>query len=212
LPRSRAAPTRARQGAYKFDCRDKTYANYAGPQHLVCPTWERGYVGTLMALSDAIYFEEHSSEVYGVMTVGEESYSGSIIVINIALHDNLDARFVVEHAYGPAIARARHSFPRARVVCMLLSAPDEALKPAEFVEAQGHRAVDEFNAKMRAFCEGQGADVFEAWAPTVNASTYDGTHFAGATNALLAQLFLNTLAQGKGWDDASRVLGLDYLM
>jgi hypothetical protein len=165
--------------AYKFDCRQKTFANYMGPGHLVCPKWvERGYVGTLMNLHEANYFNEHIGEVHGVMTVGAESYSGSVIVLNLGLHDNLDAAYLMKEVYGPVIEEAK-ARGTVRVICMALPAPDEDLKPAEFRENQGRRAVLEFNEKMRRFCRDRSAETMELYAPSENASSYDGTCVRG---------------------------------
>lgn len=178
-----------------------------GPGHLVCPKWvEKGYVGTLMNLHEANYFNEHIGEVHGVMTVGAQSYGGTVIVLNLGLHDNLDAAYLMKEVYGPVIEEAK-ARGTVRVICMALPAPDEDLKPPEFRENQGRRAVLEFNEKMRRFCRDRSVETMELYAPSLNASSYDGTHFALRTNALFGQLFLNLLAQGGGWEAAVRVLG-----
>ena len=195
---------------YHFPCRSKTYAQYTGPAHLVCPKWRDTYVGTHLSLHDAEYFREHDAEVYGVMRVGDgESYRGSVIVLGLGLHDALDAPFLIRDVYQPAIDRAR-TFQGARVVCMLLPSPDEGKKPEEFRETQGVRSIGAFNDKLRKFCRSQGAEVFEMFAPTRNATSYDGTHFALAANALMGQLFLNQLVH-KEWEAATRVFGEGFL-
>ncbi len=192
------------EGAFTFPCRHKTYAHYMGPASLVCPAWrDRSYVGTHMSLNDVQYFTEHDAEVYGVMTVGDSEYRGSVIVLGLGLHDALDAAFLIRDVYKPAIARAK-TFNNARVICMLLPAPDEEKKPVEYRESQGRRSIEAFNAKMREFCLGQGVEVLELFAPSLNASSYDGTHFGLAANALFGQLFLNQLVQGE-WAAATAV-------
>ena len=192
--------------AYTFPCRHKTYAHYMGPANLVCPTWNDAYVGTHMSLHDANYFIEHDSEVYGVMSVGgEHPYAGSIIVLGLGLHDALDAAYLIRDVYKPAIEKARERH-RARVICMLLPAPDEEKKPEQYRESQGRASITAFNDKIRAFCRGQGAEVMELYAPTSNSTSYDGTHFSLGTNALLGQLFLNQLVQGE-WEAVTAVMG-----
>jgi hypothetical protein len=197
--------------AYHFPCRQKTYAHYTGPSDLVCPTWSSTYVGTHMSLNDAQYFREHDAEVYGVMTVGGEwePYKGSIVVLGLGLHDALDAPFLIRDVYLPAIETARTK-NKARIICMLLPAPDEDKKPVEFRENQGRRSILEFNDKMRTFCRSQGVDVLELYAPSENATSYDGTHFGLGTNALFAQLFLNLLVQGE-WETVIAGMGDQFL-
>ena len=60
-------------------------------------------------------------------------------------------------------------------------------------------------------CKDRGAEVFEAFAATQNMSTTDGVHFQMAANVLMAQLLLNQLSQGPGWESAVQALGSDYL-
>jgi len=180
-----------------------------GPAHLVCPKWHDTYVGTHLSLHDVEYFKEHNAEVYGVMTVGQESYKGSIIVVGLGLHDSLDAEFIVRDVLIPTIEEASKK-ANAKVICMLLPAPEEEKKPVEFQESQGRASIEKFNAKLRNFCRGQGVEVFEMWAPTENATSYDGTHFALATNALMGQLFLNQLVHSN-WEAATGVFGEGFL-
>ena len=195
--------------AYTFPCRHRTYAHYTGPANLVCPTWYNSYVGTHMSLHDAQYFTEHDAEVYGVMHAGGESYAGSIIVLGLGLHDALDATFLIRDVYKPAIEKAKEK-TRARVICMLLPAPDEEKKPEQYRESQGRRSITEFNDKLRTFCRGQGAEVLELYAPSANATSYDGTHFSLGTNALFGQLLLNQLVQGE-WETVTAVMGEGFL-
>jgi hypothetical protein len=192
--------------AYAFPCRQKTYAHYMGPADLVCPTWRHAFVGTHMSLHDATYFTEHDAEVYGVMHAGGEApYAGSIVVLGLGLHDALDAAYLIRDVYKPAIERAREK-ARARVVCMLLPAPDEDKKPEQYRESQGRASILAFNDKIRTFCRGQGAEVLELYAPSANATSYDGTHYSLATNALFGQLFLNSLVHSE-WEAVTGVMG-----
>ncbi len=198
--------------AFHFNCKSKTYADYMGPMHLVCPKWDKNYIGTHMSLNDAVYFNEHIENVKGVMTVAADNYAhGSTVVLNIGLHDSLDAPYVIRDVHSKVIEEAQRR-GNVRVVCMLTPAPDEALKPEQYRESQGRRSVLAFNEKMRRFCYDSGADIMELYAPTENATSYDGTHYAAATAALTAQLFLNMLAQGSGWQQATEALGEGFLL
>ena len=197
--------------AFKFDCRERTYANYNGPGDLVCPKWVgRNFVAQQMRLHSVDYFAEHFSEVEGTMVIGESNYGGSVIVLNLGLHENLDAAYLMEKVYGPTIEKAKEK-GTVRVICMAQPAPDEALKPAQHRTGQGNAAVLAYNEKMRKFCRDRGVEVLELYAPSENATSYDGTHFAMPVNVLFGQLLLNTLAQGE-WDKAVAALGEGYLL
>ena len=192
------------EDAFKYACRESTYASYMGPGDLVCPTWTRGpLVGSGMRLHTADYFKEHDSEVHGFMVVGGQMFSGSVVVLGVGLHENLDANIVIRDVVGPTIEHAEKRGD-TRVICMMLPAPDMDLKPEQWKTDQGSKPVADFNEKIRRYCTDRGVEVFEMWAPTTNGSSYDGTHFGLSVNALLGQLFLNTLAHGKGWEKASK--------
>lgn len=187
------------EDAYMFACRERTFASYTGPGELVCPKWRKGsFVGSAMRLNTVEYFKEHVNEVHGVMTVGGESFRGSVVVLGIGLQDMLDFDLILRDVYGPVIAHAK-SRGDVRVLCMALPAPDEAKKPEAFRKAQGRAAIEHFNEQVRRFCSDRGAEMLELFAPTANATSYDGTHYGLRVNALLAQVFLNTIAQGAGW-------------
>jgi hypothetical protein len=197
--------------AFKFECRERTFASYMGPGELICPKWRKGaLVGTAMRLNTVEYFKEHENEVRGVMTVGGTDFSGSVIVLGIGLQEQLAAELILRDVYGPTIEHAK-TRGDARIICMVLPSPDMALKPDEYKESQGVESVREFNEKIRRFCADRGVETLEMFAPTANASSYDGTHYGLKTNALLAQLFLNTLAHGPGWERASKLFASEYL-
>jgi hypothetical protein len=191
--------------AYEYNCRDKTYANYGGPGDLVCPRWTTmSLIAGQLALNTVDYFVEHENEVKGHMVVGAQELSGSVTVLGIGLHEALDARRIIEKVIKPMIEHADERGGDSRIICLLLPAPDMKKKPEAWKGSQGTKPVSDFNELIRRYCKDHGAEVFEMWAPTVDASSYDGTHFAVAGNALMGQLFLNTLAHGKGWEKASK--------
>jgi hypothetical protein len=83
---------------------------------------------------------------------------------------------------------------RARLVCMLVLAPDEARKP-EYVRARQSDAVTRaVNEYVRSACSAAGGVVLDAYALTKGAWTRDGTHYEGRTNTMLAQALLNIAA------------------
>jgi hypothetical protein len=198
--------------AFKFDCRERTYANYQGPGDLICPKWVgRAYVATQMRLHSVPYFEEHFVEVEGAMTIGEQNYAGSVVVLNLGLHENLDAPYLMSKVYGPTIESAQRR-GNVRVICVGQPEPDEALKPAQYRTGQGVAAVTDYNNKLRQFCRERGVEVLELQRASHNMTTYDGTHRAQMFNVLAGQLLLNLLARGEGWERASAALGEGYLL
>lgn len=133
-----------------------------------------------------------------------------MVVLNLGLHENLDAPYLMSEVYGPTIEAAKRR-GSVRVICVGQPTPDEALKPAQYRTGQGVAAVTEYNAKLRAFCRDRGVEVLELQAPSANATSYDGTHYAQQFNVLAGQLLLNLLAQGE-WEKATAALGEGYLL
>jgi hypothetical protein len=104
--------------AFKYDCRERTYANYNGPGDLICPKWVgRNYVAQQMRLHSVDYFKEHFVEVEGTMTIGGANYGGSVIVLNLGLHENLDAAYLMAEVYA-SYARSPAESQRARTAAL----------------------------------------------------------------------------------------------
>jgi hypothetical protein len=150
-----------------------SYAQQAGDADAVAGRIaERLGVGSAMRLNTVEYFKEHVNEVHGVMTVGGESFRGSVVVLGIGLQDMLDFDLILREVYGPVIAHAK-ARGDVRVLCMALPAPDEAKKPEAFRKAQGRAAIERFNEQVRRFCSDRGAEMLELFAPTANATIVD---------------------------------------
>lgn len=137
------------------------------------------------------------------MLVGRTQYRGSVVVINIGVHDGFDAEYLAGNVYGPAIEDARNHGD-ARLICVLAPWVETARKPDKFKDSQGDTQVLSFNNRLRRFCDERGAEVFDMRAATFNMTSMDGMHRGLAANVLMGQLFLNFLAQGPwGWADAN---------
>lgn len=203
-----------------WDCRDKafSYSGWVVPPHFVCPAWGERRLLLPQYLQeraddclDDCPSDSSAEERWGAFdallddSTRLHNTTEFTLVVNVGLHDLLDAPLAARLVYGPLLEKAA-AHPGTRVLCMLATHPEEAKKPMQFKHSQGVDAVRAFNAEISQFCRDRGAEVFDAFSPTVNATTSDGIHFSLGTNVLLAQLLLNTLAQGKGWERASAAL------
>ena len=201
---------------FSYACREETFAYWTGPAHWVCPKWgTQRYLHPVLTLSTAADFDpgEGWDALSSGLDWGEQLFEGTTLVINVGLHDNLDARHVAENVYNVLLERVawRAGRARTRVICSLMPAPEDAKRRNEHVGTQGTGAVLEFNERMRRVCLDRGAEVFEAYAATEGMSTFDGLHFGMAGNVLQAQLLLNQIAQGQGWERAVAALGEGFL-
>lgn len=200
------------EDGYRHPCREATYSSFTGQGTLVCPTWIHStYVATGFVLSSVPYFEEHMSEVKGSLYVANQHHKGAVLVLGLGLHDGLHAEYVIEKVYEPMAAEARR-YGNVRIFCLMFPAPDMEKKPVQYRESQGVRAVFEYNSKIRRWCYDRDFEPLELFAPSLNASSFDGTHFGLTTNALFGQLFLNTLAQGPGWTRTREIFGDGFLL
>jgi hypothetical protein len=200
------------EAGFAYHCREKTFADWFGPLHWICPKWgQRRYIHPILHYVNSGDFSANWNSIVNALDWGEQIFSGTTLVLNIALHNYLDAEELAEKVYGPLFTQLANATYRVRVICFLMPAPEEAKRKAVHLAAQGTRAVIEYNAKMRRFCTDRGATVFESFAVTKNATTSDGLHFPFATNVLLAQLLLNLIGQGEGWQAAVHALGDDFL-
>jgi len=197
-----------------YECREETFAFWHGPLHWVCPKWGSSrYIHPVLQMHTAGDFTDEGWDALKEgIDWGQHLFKGTTVIINIGLHDNLDAHHVAENIYDVLLEKVAFSKGRrTRVICSLMPAPEDEKRRKQFVGTQGLTAVIEFNEKMRKVCKDRGAEVFETFAVTSNMSTYDGLHFPLAGNVLMAQLLLNQLSQGPGWERAVQTLGTNYL-
>jgi hypothetical protein len=108
-------------------------------------------------------------------------------------YPELDQRVIAEVFQAvPGSSQVLASWPH---VCGLLHSPEESKKPIYYLTTHGRNATLGFNALIRrTACQRPGDAFFDAFSPTVNATSIDGQHYYQPTNMLLAQLLLNTLA------------------
>lgn len=201
---------------FLYGCRDESFAYWTGPAHWVCPKWGmRRFIHPVLTLNTAGDFSD--GEGWDMLKAGldwgEHLFEGTTLVINVGLHDNLLARHVAENVYNVLLEKVAwaQGRGRTRVICSLMPAPEDSKRRNEHVGSQGTGAVKDFNERMRKVCLDRGAEVFEAFAATEGMSTVDGLHFPLAGSVLQAQLLLNHIAQGVGWERAVATLGEGFL-
>eukprot|EP00670_Eutreptiella_braarudii_P017235 CAMPEP_0174358838 /NCGR_PEP_ID=MMETSP0811_2-20130205/44918_1 /TAXON_ID=73025 ORGANISM="Eutreptiella gymnastica-like, Strain CCMP1594" /NCGR_SAMPLE_ID=MMETSP0811_2 /ASSEMBLY_ACC=CAM_ASM_000667 /LENGTH=301 /DNA_ID=CAMNT_0015492955 /DNA_START=134 /DNA_END=1039 /DNA_ORIENTATION=+ len=79
------------------------------------------------------------------------------------------------------------------LICSMLPAPGKRKLP-QFQEKFGMKRTVEWNKLMLRTCSRANEHVFDAFTPTVNATSFDGVHYLAHANLVLAQLLLNYIA------------------
>ncbi len=87
----------------------------------------------------------------------------------------------------------------ARVVCYLIPAPVDQLKPAQFVASQGLAPTRALNEWVAGLCKRRGWRVLDALPLSLDTYTRDGTHYTTRIMTTVAQALLNLLLQP--WED-----------
>lgn len=103
---------------------------------------------------------------------------------------NADVLAFVDRVFAAA---ARAPGGRARVVCFLTPAPDDALKPGDYTGTQGVVPTRAMNAWLSSLCRERGGRSLDAFALTLGTFSRDGTHYQTRGNSLIAQALLNLL-------------------
>ena len=136
-----------------------------------CPSWDRNYV-------------QHQGSVR----------QGFLFVIGGADCPSLSTA-------GPAVvSQVFHSHPGSfmasgvRLICGLHPAPGRR-RPQTYTKSHGLKATRGWNRKIQQHaCRRPGDSIFDAFTPTLNATSFDGLHYWTEANLVLAQLLLNHLA------------------
>jgi hypothetical protein len=152
-----------------------------------CPSWERmqlkfiaesepSHDDSRMAEDDAGYIHPVHVDGYGT------------VIANGGLHFRKMNDRVIERVFH------RPEFlDISRLVCMTVHAPGSN-KPVQYLERQGLAPTQIFNEMIRnSACLDSNDFVLESFSLTLNATSYDGTHYYQEPNVLLAQLLLNAL-------------------
>ena len=109
--------------------------------------------------------------------------------------DDFEAGNGKVEAFIDSVFAAAARAPRggARVVCYLIPAPVDALKPAQFVGKQGLAPTRALGEWVAGLCRQRGGRVLDALPISLGAYTRDGTHYATRVMTLIAQSLLNLL-------------------
>ena len=131
--------------------------------------------------------------------VGEKPHT--VIVVGGGLHWNLDADTTILSFITPLMWWAEEAALAAGTRVHFLWAPVHAQginKPEEFRQSQDNVHVQAHNKAVATFCERVSIPVFDTFALTEMASSYDGQHYGMSVNVLKSQLLLNYLSEYQG--------------
>ena len=133
-----------------------------------CPGWDRNYV-------------QHHERVH----------SGFLFIIR-GLHYPKLSGTALTHVFLTSTSPFMAS--GVRTVWSLHPAPGRQ-KPPNFVKSHGPKATAKWNRLIQQHvCRRPGDSVFDAFTPTVNATSIDGQHYYAEANLVVVQLLLNHIA------------------
>lgn len=124
---------------------------------------------------------------------------GTLILLHVGLHMNMDANSVIKNYLEPAVA-IRESFyktsnvsgptkwPQIYFVPPLLSG---LLKPTKFLPTQGKTKAAIFADKIQEFCLKNNVTFFDVRPFSKLVHSFDGTHYGLGVNLMKNQLLLN---------------------
>jgi hypothetical protein len=179
-------------------CRENSISHFHGVAEVrrahpgFCPSWGPH--------ADLWFAESPFSVADGVLAwAAERAGPGGAVTLYSAggLHTGLNAQSAASHVDAP-YARMRALANGTRQVVALVHAPGRNHDDLAYA-SQNAAARRAYNAMLveRAAREGGGGTgrrvVFDAWTPTLNCTSFDGTHYEQAVNVVLAQLLLALL-------------------
>ncbi len=154
-----------------------------------CPSWERMQL-KIIGESEPLHDDSRMAEDDAGLLKPVDVHGYGTVIANGGLH--------FRRMNGQVIERVFHrpefmSVPR--LVCMTVHAPSSN-KPAQYLERQGLAPTQVFNERIHnGACLGSNDFVLESFSLTLNATSWDGTHYHQEPNVLLAQvqtIFINT--------------------
>lgn len=180
-------------------CRDHSMARYAGPQSAICPNWRKPYLQPWLDWATAKSFSRPLlSSILKDNTFVPQFFDGrALVLVNPALHESFNSELLLSHIYDAAYDVTQSTGQDVVMLPVTMPAP-QLNKPERFWAKQGPEAVNRWNSILKSWAAQRHLDVFDTHAVTLNASSYDGTHFASSVNVLLAQVLLNYIAELDG--------------
>lgn len=147
--------------------------------------------------SFSLVFHEYYCLKYAekVLAVVEENLnrSNSLIVINIGMHNGLNADLIQAKLVDPILKIiGEHKWPR--IVWFTVHAQG-FLKPMAYRQIQNNQKITEYNKLMSDKMKNTGIDVFDVFPMTNGVHSYDGTHYGVGLNILKVQYLLNYIHQ-----------------
>ena len=152
-----------------------------------CPSWERMQL-KMIGESEPMYDDSRIAEDDAGLIEPVDVDGYDTIIVNGGLHFRKMNDRVLERVFH------RPEFTSvSRLVCMTVHAPGSN-KPDQYLERQGLAPTQVFNDMIRnGACLNRNDFVLESFSLTINATSFDGTHYYQEPNVLLAQLLLNAL-------------------
>lgn len=172
-------------------CREHHIAYFRGDSKMVCGGWDvmRILFDDWHANLDDYRMREYINAIVAARATG-------VYYFHQALHHQMEPAVVLPQLQLVAdVLRnesAEHSV-RLPLIFATSHATDEAKKPREWVATQNNARAAALNERVRALAARVGAVVFETFAFTMNATSYDGTHYDHRVNVPLGQVYMNYL-------------------
>jgi len=152
-----------------------------------CPSWERMQL-KMIGESEPLHDDSRLAEDDAGLLEPVDVDGYGTVVANGGLHFRKMNDRVLERVFH------RPEFMSvSRLVCMTVHAPSSN-KPVQYLERQGLPPTQVFNEMIRnGACINSNDLVLESFSLTLNATSFDGTHYYQEPNVLLALLLLNAL-------------------
>lgn len=172
----------------KHECRQRHVAYHRGDPKLICPQWDQ----TRIAFEDW-YKEMHDYILQQWIDNGRAQGMTPIFYVHQALHHDMEPEWAI-----PMLRQAANLFLNQTggpVAFLYATMPwtDELKKPPAWVVTQNNARGSVINDAIRTLASDVRAHMFETFTFTMNATSYDGTHYDHRVNVPLAQVLLNYL-------------------
>ncbi|KNC82599.1 hypothetical protein SARC_05118 [Sphaeroforma arctica JP610] len=117
----------------------------------------------------------------------------ALILIGVALHANLRSFKVKRDYIEPMYKAWERAGKKATIVWLSMHSQDQSKKLKHFKQSQNDERVAAFNGPINRLVRGYGWKVFDSFALTRGAYSYDGTHYDTTVNYLKAAYIMEWL-------------------
>lgn len=173
----------------QFDirCRDRSIIHWPYMGRYFCPGWREEHV-QLLEWFNFIDLQKLDSHI-------ARSNSSVIVIYHaVGLHIGMQPELTIHKFYQPIVNSIKSQSKQVIYIVASLHTPG-AHKPREYLATQGLKAVTHYNGAIRTWANTMNVPFFTTQQMTANLTSVDGTHYGLRANILLAQMFLNVVAQ-----------------